>query len=114
MQLPFVATSTTPVSVLDKIVLYANTYNIDLNSFYKTIECESGFDPNVQSQFKDKNGKQEQSYGLAQINVGVHTDVSIKEAKDPDFALTYMAKSFANGLQNRWSCYTILKSKGEI
>lgn len=109
-----VVSSTTPPAVLDKIVLYANTYNVDFVSLYKTIECESSFDPDLQSAVIDQKGRREPSYGLAQIDLDYHPEVTIKQAKDPDFALDYIASRFAKGQQNQWTCYTILKQKNKL
>ncbi len=108
------ATTTVSTDVLNKVVLYANAYHIDFNAFYKTINCESSFIPTQQSNFLDKNGKRELSFGLAQINLPYHPTVTLAEADDPDFALNFMANAFASGQQSQWTCYNLLKANGQI
>lgn len=90
------------------IARYADKYGVSYSEMYKTIECESGFDPTIQSLHKDPTGPngREDSWGLVQIHLPDHPSVTRAEATDPDFALDFMAKSFAAGHASMWSCYT--------
>lgn len=85
-------------------VLYrkAWVYGVDVNLMRHIIFCESSF--NVDA----KNiSKREASYGLVQINTLVH-DVTIEQAKDPEFAIDFLAKNIKKGkAEDMWvTCFT--------
>lgn len=90
------------------IAYYADKYSVSYVEMYKTIECESGFDPLIQSLHKDPTGPngREDSWGLVQIHLPAHPTITREEATDPRFALDFMAKNFAAGKASMWSCYT--------
>lgn len=52
-----------------------------------------------------KNGKREESYGLAQINLPSHPNISYNEAINPSFAIDYLTSELAAGHGNMWTCY---------
>lgn len=89
----------------DKIHYYAAKYGVNEKHLTETIRKESNFDPDVQSKFVDRKGLQEESYGLSQINVKWNPQVSIEEAKDPDFAINFMAYNFSIGKASMWSAW---------
>lgn len=91
-------------------VIYAAAVNagIQYQPFYDTLNCESGLDPTVQSKFY-KNGKREQSFGIAQINLPYHPDITKAEALDPVWSITWAAQQFKEGNANLWTCYRELK-----
>lgn len=72
--------------------------------------CETAntFDPTIQSRVIDSTGHQEESYGLAQIHLPAHPEVTMAEALDPVFSIDFMAKNMAKGKYSMWSCYTEL------
>lgn len=80
---------------------------------YRTLECESaGFkDVALQSEVPDMKGPdgRENSWGLAQIDLDFHPDISKTQAQDPVFAVDYMAKEFAAGQAAHWHCYTLIQ-----
>lgn len=78
-----------------------------------TIECESGYNPTIQSQHFSR-GEQEQSFGLAQINLPSHPGITQEQAINPDFALNFMAYNFSVGKKAMWMCYTQLRNSGKI
>jgi hypothetical protein len=89
-------------------------YKVDSEKIMKTLECENkSFDPLLQSGHV-KNGKREESYGLAQFHIpaGNKTKDGIvitKEmAQDPTIALETMVYYFSIGKARLWSCYTSL------
>lgn len=105
------AASTSPQidpAIAGKVDYYAQKYDIDVGMFSAVIDCESGFDPSIQSQYKDKKGRQEQSYGIAQINLPHNPNVTKAQALDPDYSLDFMARAFSEGNARRWSCYRLL------
>ena len=76
----------------------------DIWRFLFVINCESGWDPSVHSNFYH-NGKRENSWGLAQIFLDVHTNVTRSQAKDPYFALTWAAEHWNDEPSNWRTCY---------
>jgi soluble lytic murein transglycosylase-like protein len=83
----------------------AAKYGVDEAHLYATIKCESNFDV-------DARGDHGLARGLAQIRSDYHPEVSDKEADDPAFAIDYMAKQFAAGHANEWSCWRSLFGSG--
>lgn len=101
-----------PVKVLSIDALVyddAKEYHLNYDHFYATLSCESeGFtDVAIQS----KNGKRERSFGIAQINLDAHPDISMASATDPVFSVAYAAQQWGEGNASHWSCYNILKAK---
>jgi len=91
-----------------KIHLYADKYNVPFQKIYNTVDKETGgtFDPMIQSKviYSFSNlkrgivkGTQERSYGLAQIHLPDHPDISRGQAEDIDFALNFIAKEYSLG-----------------
>jgi hypothetical protein len=75
----------------------------------KTIECESGFNPLIQSQHKDPSGPngQEDSWGLVQINLPAHPSITREQAQNWKFSLEFMKQNFEAGNQSMWTCWKI-------
>lgn len=98
--------SPTPLSISGKISYYASKYNVSEKVMRDVISCETAgtFDPSIQS-FAMKNGVREDSWGLAQIHLPDHPEVSKTQAQNPDFALNFMASYFSEGKQSQWSCW---------
>ncbi len=91
----------------EKIVHYAEIYDVDYARLYETVKCESGFDPSIQSLYPDPTGPngREDSWGIAQIHLPDHPSITRAQALDPDFALDFMAREFSLGHGNNWTCY---------
>lgn len=77
------------------------------------ISCESGYNPTAQSNHaytKDRPlegvvaGQREQSFGLVQIHLPAHKNISYEQAIDPVFAVEFLAKNIKNGNIWMWSC----------
>ncbi len=102
------------IQISDLVEFYAHKYQTPVGPLRETIQCESGFDPTIQSEYTNALGKREESYGLAQINLPAHPSITKEQALDPDFALDFMAKQFSVGNQKMWTCYTNLKKSGKI
>lgn len=98
---PTLSTSTTkakevvsaPESIHDKLTRYALKYDIPRQDLWQLVGCETGYtwSPTIRSQGKLKNGQQENSRGLAQINLDAH-NISLEEATNPDYALDFIGK----------------------
>jgi len=100
---------------------YAKEYKVSPEALNATIRKETGgtYNTDIQSKLRYKKinprwlkrcpglkiGDRERSYGLAQIHICDHS-VTIKQAKDPDFAIKFMAYNFSKGRQNWWMGYT--------
>lgn len=96
-----------------KISYYAEKYEVSEDKFRRTVMCESAASTTIQSLVPDEEGPngQEDSWGIAQIHLPDHPEISKEEALDPDFSLDYMAKVFAKGEAVRkqmWGCYRAL------
>lgn len=77
------------------------------------IGCESGWDTTIQSHhtYHERNvpkgykvGDREQSFGLVQIHIPAHPSITKEQAKDPEFALEFLAKNLAAGKAGMWTC----------
>lgn len=93
----------------------AKQYGVSAEQMLTTIRCENkSLDPNKQSGHRyDFNspkrnivaGQQERSFGLVMIHLPDHPTVSLAQATDPEFAITFMAKKFAEGDKRAWTCW---------
>lgn len=100
-----------PIVLTDKQVVaqlvtkYATEYGVSAYRMQSTLACEDNtFEFDRQSEIYNSKGREE-SYGVAQINLPSHKDISYSQAIDPDFAVRYMAQQFSQGRQSQWSCY---------
>lgn len=110
---PKTATSTTEViattteSALHALVAQeaakagVNPYTMD-----KVINCESQWNPKAV-------GDHGTSYGLAQIHLPAHPDITKAQAEDPKYAIHFMATMFAEGNENAWTCAHLTASSTE-
>ncbi len=65
------------------------------------INCESAWNPRAVG---DKNT----SFGLSQIHLPAHPEVTIAQAEDPKFAVDFMFTEWARGNARAWTCARIL------
>lgn len=77
------------------------------------VDCESQYDIDVQSQHRYtptnvpkgyKVGDREQSFGLVQVHLPAHPNITKAQAIDPEFAVEFLATNLAAGNGNMWSC----------
>jgi hypothetical protein len=97
------------------ISVFASQYNVNGADMWRVISCENrDLIPTLQSysrypvdieEWGVKAGDRELSYGLVQIHLPSHPDVSYKQAIDHMFSIEFMAKEFSKGKQSKWSCY---------
>ena len=80
--------------LIRKIQQKAKLYGVNAYQMQRTIECESRFN-NIQSTAY-KNGVREDSWGIAQIHLPSHSEVSRLEAMNEEFAIEWMAQNFNN------------------
>lgn len=101
------AIATTTESTLHKIVSQAAVkYGVDPLVMDEVIECESQWNPVAVSPTAD--------YGLVQIHLAAHPDITKAQADNPVFAANWMAEEFKEGHENAWTCYRTLKSIKDI
>lgn len=80
---------------------YSKEYNVSARTMEKIIACESGWNPIAH------NSKGEDSWGLVQINLKAHSDISVEQATDPEFAVQFLARHLNQGKSKMWSCARI-------
>ncbi len=81
-------------------IIYRNAFIYDVPEarLHKIIACESSYNPDAVN-----INKWEFSVGLVQINLKVH-DISEEDARDPHFAIDYLARELAAGRGRAWTC----------
>ena len=68
-----------------KVLKQYNISEKDIEKILEVIKCESNF-RNIQSEII-KNGVREPSFGIAQIHLPSHPDVSMEQALDEEFSI---------------------------
>lgn len=117
-----VSENSSPKTHRELVTIFAKQYGVSESDMVKVITCEVGaeWNTNIQSNIKYNfsaskrgivKGDRERSYGLAQIHLPDHPQVSIEEATDPVFAINFMAYYFSIGKQSMWSCAKLLGIK---
>lgn len=91
-----------PVTIDELIHDSSIKYGVSEPLMRKIIQCESSSDPFAV-------GDHGQSFGLVQIYLPAHPEVSKAEALDPAFATTFLAKHLASGQGSLWSCYRMVQ-----
>lgn len=93
--------------------LKAEEYGVSYAAMAAIISCESGWNPNIQSNhvYTVTNappgytaGQREMSFGLSQIHLPVHPHITKAQALDPEFALDFLARNLAAGRASMWTC----------
>lgn len=103
------------LSLVERVVVYAKQYGVDPLLMVKLIDCETAgtWKEDVQSNYKYKKGalkgQRELSFGLAQIHLPDHKEITKAQAKDIDFALDFMAGNIKDGNIGIWSCNKLIK-----
>ena len=86
----------------------AKEYGVSAQLMKDIIACESNWDTDVQSHHTLSYGR-EKSFGLVQIHLPSHPNVSYEEAIDPAFAIDFLASHIADGSAKMWSCYKMVR-----
>ncbi len=89
--------------IKELVDIYSTKYGVNSTRVLETIRCESRFN-NVQSAIVSK-GVREDSWGIAQIHLPSHPNISKYKALDPNFAIEWTVKEFSVGHASKWSCY---------
>lgn len=100
--------------VKNLVDIYAKKYHVSANKMMQTLENENNtFDFDLQSRltykkgnrWKQPAGSRELSFGIAQIHLPDHPDITKEQATNPEFAVNYMASEFSKGRQSQWMGY---------
>ena len=97
-------------SITELALLEAEKHGINSEKFLKTIACEVKKDEggewvaDAQSDIHGPHGR-ENSWGVMQIHLPSHPEITKSQAQDPAFAIPWAANEFAEGRANKWSCY---------
>lgn len=86
------------LSIERAITLAAAKHGLDAKILTRTIKCESSMNPKAV-------GDHGTSFGIAQIHLIDHPEITKEQALDPYFSIEYMAQQFAKGNARLWSCY---------
>ena len=76
----------------------STTGKFEPNKVVRTIQCECSFNPNA-------IGDNGTSFGLAQIHLPAHPNITKEQALDPKFAIEFITSEFQKGNQWKWTCY---------
>lgn len=87
----------------------AERYGVNEARLYGTLKCESSvdgipFDTNA-------IGDGGTSFGIAQIHLSAHPDVTRVQAMDGRWAIDWAAKEFSKGRAWQWTCWKIKYAK---
>lgn len=93
-------------SIEDLIYQAEAKYGLTDDNLYKTLQCESKLNPNARGDYATTTaGYVPTSFGVAQIHLPAHKDITKEEALDPTFAIDWAASEFAAGRAYEWTCY---------
>jgi hypothetical protein len=94
-----------PKTVSELVLQYSKQYGVSSTTMWTVMKCENKeLDPTLQSRIIT-NGKRELSFGLVQIHVPSHPDITLKQATDAEFSIKYLAQQLKKGNGKQWTCY---------
>jgi soluble lytic murein transglycosylase-like protein len=76
----------------------STTYNVSTTTLAAVLNCESTFNP-------EAVGDATTSFGIAQIHLIAHPEITLQEALNPVWAVDYLASSISQGKGRQWTCY---------
>lgn len=88
--------------IKQKVDKYANLYNVKPSLMRSIINCESSYNPSAVGD----NGT---SFGLSQIHLPAHPDITKEQAFNEDFAIEFMANALSKGQGKMWTCWQMLQ-----
>lgn len=89
------------LNINDMIALSAEKYDVSEKTMHRVIQCESRYNPKAVGDYGH-------SFGLVQIHLPSHPDISKAQAFDPEFATDYLAKSLSRGQGKMWTCFRMI------
>lgn len=97
-------------SILQLIHQKSIEFGVSEATMLRIIKCENPeFNPMLQSYIKDPKGEngREDSWGLVQIFLPSHPEITKEMAQDPIFSLSFLAENLKKNKGSMWSCYKI-------
>lgn len=85
------------------ILKTARQYGVDEKKFLDVAICESGLIP--QQSKIIHNGRRENSWGIFQINLTAHPEVTKEQAMDIEWSTLWAAQQWVAGHADWWTCY---------
>lgn len=81
---------------------YAKKYGVSASWMWSIVFCESGGN-------RYAIGDSGRSFGLVQIFMPAHPNITKTQAFDPNFALNYIASNLAAGRASMWTCSRLVR-----
>lgn len=85
-------------TVKELIAYFADKYDVSEEQMLRTSFCESSHNTNA-------IGDHGHSFGMWQIHLPSHPEITKEQALDPIFSTEWSAKEFAEGHQRQWTCW---------
>ena len=82
----------------DLIAQYSTKYNVPTSTMVHIVNCESGGNTKA-------IGDNGTSFGLVQIHITAHKDITRQQAENPEFAIKYLAKNLSQKRGKMWTCF---------
>ena len=84
---------------------FADKYDVSQETMIRIINCENAeWNPALQSRII-KKGKREESWGLVQIHLLSHPEITKEQATDASFSIEFLAKYLSLEKGKMWSCF---------
>lgn len=95
----------TPLSIPALISKESALYGVSSTTMYQVLLKESAGFKNIQSLIPHVGGpnSREDSWGICQIHLPAHPDITKKQALDPEFCITWTAKEMSRGRASQWT-----------
>ena len=93
-------------SLRDYATYVASKEGLNVGVFLATLKCESDF-YNGQSYVKNSTGPngRENSWGVAQIHLPSHPEISKEQALNPFWSINWMVDEWLKGNEWKWTCW---------
>lgn len=116
LSVPIVQAQSLTVDDLKQIArTTAKDAGLNVEHFLGTIDCETKgtWNPSIQSEASSTTdvGGREESWGLVQIHLPDHKDITKAQAINPHFAINWMRDEWLKGNAWEWSCWNALYGK---
>ncbi len=82
----------------------ADKFNLPAQKFLSVAKCESGL-VSQQSKIIRKDGTRENSWGIWQIHLTAHPDITRAQAMNIIWSTNWAAKEWQKGNETKWTCY---------
>jgi hypothetical protein len=90
----------------------AKESDLNVQKFLHTLNRENGFNATGQSNYVDKNGDREDSWGACQLNLHFNPTITREQAENPAFCIPFMAEEWSKGRAWKWSAWKLYNRIG--